>query len=1224
MSDLHSMALNCNRLIEASAGTGKTRAITDLYLRLLLGRDTGLRPLAVNEILTLTFTNAATAELRHRVRGRISEARRVFRGDAGPETDDEFLSALARNSPDRDADRQRLDAAAGLLDEACIFTLHGFCNKVLKEHPFDTGILFQQEMGEADDSQLLREICADCYRDLPRELSPFERTLAARLWGDPEALANALKPYVDREAIRLTPPVDDAAPQALEQLLNDIEQAKRDWIEQDAAQQLAPLLKGGRKPLTRLEAMTEFCGGDDLGLLDVKDNLWEIYRLESLEKALKKDAALPEAAGPLWELIDGIAARKGPVITALKANLWHQVLGDARKRMGDIKESRQLIAVNDLLTKTRDALRNAKSDLASLLAQRWPVAMIDEFQDTDQIQYEIFHCIYPPEEESGDRGLLMIGDPKQAIYQFRGADVYAYINARRDVGEARIHSLDKNWRSTPALVEAVNALFGNEGVFGNDKDIPFQPVEAARRERKMTINSKEVKPFELFIVKPRSDDRDFVSMADARQRAMNYAACQTAQLLNKGKKVRLHGKEEADETLKAGEIAFLVRTGKDAELARQALEDRGIKSVYLTKTNVLEQPLAQDLLCILQAALEPAADGPLRAALAAPLLRCRAEDIARLDRDFQHRQTIAREFQDYHEVWRREGVAAMLSRLLRERRLAWKWLGQPEGERTLTDFRHLTELLQQGEALAPGMRRLVNWFAREMQSDDAEAEQRQLRLESDENLVKIVTMHSAKGLEYDVVMIPMPVFGVHKNDGPALHHDDAQGKFGACLEVGEDGGHRYRAEKESLDEDARLLYVAMTRAKYRCYLGLPLTRNLGDSALAQRVLMPVPQESSLLQIHLKIKSGRLFISDSKTAGAKAQRGARELPDHLFAVVDEAEKVNDAFCNPPPPPQSLQAPPPLPPIDRSRREHSYSGLYARLREQEEEVGAAEIAGFADEEPDARPADGEEDGAVALETPEAATFSRFSFPRGRRVGVVLHQLLEDLDPAAPRLEREQACDAALSRLDNALDLGRHRKAWLETLAGWLDDMLATPLAPLKVSLEQIGGGDRLNEMQFHFPVADPGRALAKLREAGCLEGFRPVENFAIKGMMTGLVDLTFRHEGKHYVLDYKSNHLGDSFADYGGESLNAAVAEHHYDLQYLIYSVALHKWLRARLPGYAYDKHFGGVFYLFLRGLQGRDGDGSGVYFHRPPGELIQTLDGLLSGLPPAGINIHKRQ
>ena len=1216
MSDLHSMALNCNRLIEASAGTGKTRAITDLYLRLLLGRDTGLRPLGVNEILTLTFTNAATAELRHRVRSRISEARRAFRGDAGAETDDEFLSALACNSPDRDADRRLLDAAAGLLDEACVFTLHGFCAKVLKEHPFDTGILFQQETEEADDSQLLREVCADCCRDLPRELSSFERTLAVRLWGDPEALANALRPYIERGEIQLTPPIDAAAPQALEQLLNDIEQAKRDWIEQDAAQQLAPLLKGGRKPLTRLEAMTEFCESDDLGLLDVKDNLWEIYSSESLEKALKEDdAALPAAAGPLWELIDGIAARKGPVITALKANLWHRVLDDARKRMGAIKENRQLIAMNDLLTKTRDALR--RPELASLLARRWPVAMIDEFQDTDQIQYEIFHCVYPPEEKSGDRGLLMIGDPKQAIYQFRGADVYAYINARRDVGKDRIHNLDKNWRSTPALVEAVNALFGNESVFGNDKDIPFQPVEAARRERKITIAGKKVKPFELFIVKPRSNDRNFVNMADARQRAMAYAACQTAQLLNKGDKVQLHGEEEADETLKAGAIAFLVRTRSEAELARQALENRGIKSVYLTKTSVLEQPLAQDLLCVLRAALEPAADGPLRAALAAPLLRCRAEDIARLDRDFQRRQTTSREFQDYHEVWRREGVAAMLSRLLRERRLAWKWLGRPEGERTLTDFRHLTELLQQGEALAPGMRRLVNWFAREMHAATDKTEQRQLRLESDENLVKIVTMHSAKGLEYDVVMIPMPVFGVHKNKGPVLYHDDAQGKFGACLEVGEDGGHRERAKKEALDEDARLLYVAMTRAKYRCYLGLPLTRNLGESALAQRVLRPVPQASSLLQIHLKIKSGRLFISDSKTAGAKAQRGARELPDHLFAVVDEAEKVNDAYCVPPPPPESLQAPPLLPPIDRSQREHSYSGLHARLREQEEEVGAAEIAGFADEDPGARPADGEEDGAVALETPEATIFSRFSFPRGRRVGVVLHQLLEDLDPAAPRLEREQACDDALSHLENALDLGQRRQAWLETLARWLDDMLATPLAPLKISLEQIGGGDRLNETQFHFPVADPGRALAKLREAGCLEGFRPVENFAIKGMMTGLIDLTFRHEGKHYVLDYKSNHLGDSFADYGGESLSAAVAEHHYDLQYLIYSVALHKWLRARLPGYAYDKHFGGVFYLFLRGLQGRDGDGSGVYFHRPPGELIQTLDGLLSGLPPAG-------
>ena len=1071
---------------------------------------------------------------------------------------------------------------------------------------------------------MLQEVCADCYRDLPEGLSPFERTLAARLWSAPTALADALKPCIDREAIRLAPPVDDSAPQALDQLLQDITQAKRDWIERDCAQQLAPLLKGNMKPFRRLEAMTEFCAGDDLGLLDDAAELWEIYGLESVEKALKKDAALPEATGPLWELIDGIAARKGPVITALKANLWHRVLGDARKRMRELKEGRQLIAVNDLLTKTRDALRRDESDLASLLARRWPVAMIDEFQDTDQIQYEIFSRIYPAGEERGDRGLLMIGDPKQAIYQFRGADVYAYINARRDVGKDRIHSLDKNWRSTPSLVEAVNALFGNEGVFGNDKDIPFQPVEAARRERKMTIDGEEVKPFELFIVKPRSNDRDAVSMEEARRRAMDYAACQTAQLLNKGEKIRLHGKEEADETLKAGEIAFLVKTWNEAELARQALEARGVKSVYLTKTSVLAQPLAQDLLCVLRAALEPAADGPLRAALAAPLLRGRAGDIERLDRDFQYRQTISQEFQGYHEVWRREGVAAMLSRLLRERQLAQKWLGQPEGERTLTDFRHLTELLQQGEALAPGLRRLANWFARELQAAAEETEQRQLRLESDENLVKIVTMHSAKGLEYDVVMIPMPVFSVPKNEGPVLFHDEAQGKYRACLEVCEHAGHRARAEQEALDEATRLLYVAMTRAKYRCYLGLPLTRNLGENALAQRVLRPVPQASSLLQIHLKIRSGRLFISDSKTAGTKAQRAARELPEHLFAVVDEAEEVNDASCNPPPPPASLQAPPSLPSIDRSRREHSYSGLHARLREQEEEVGAAEIAGFADDDPGAGPAVGEEDGAIALGTPEAATFSRFSFPRGRRVGVILHQLLEDLDPAAPRLERERACNDALDYLGNALDLGQRREAWLETLTRWLDDMLATPLAPLQVSLEQIGDGDRLNEMQFYFPVADPGRALAKLREAGCLEGFRSVDNFAIKGMMTGLVDLTFRHEGKHYVLDYKSNHLGDSFADYGGDSLNAAVAEHHYDLQYLLYSVALHKWLRARLPGYAYDQHFGGVFYLFLRGLQGRDGAGSGVYFHRPPGELIQTLDSLLSGLPPAGINIHKRQ
>ncbi len=1279
--------LNCNQLIEAGAGAGKTYAITNLYIRLLLGRDTGFSPLGVDQILALTFTRAATAELKRRVRRRIDEARQALRqGD----DEDPFLAMLAHRSADRNADLARLENASRLADEACIFTIHGFCGRVLDEQSFDTGSLFRQERRDQDEA-LFREAAADCFRATISALDGPRKQVAAGFWQTPEQLAAGMRPYAFLEDLMLTPAArvtDDE----LNALQEDMRACKRTWLQEHFKDRLAGAgLKKSTKPYKYLAAMDDFCRDEqDAGVFNP---LWETYRRAALEGALGKGGVLPDH--PLLERLDSVWTRLQAVREALKADLWRLALDDVRARLRAVKRRRRLLTSDDLLVELRDALRRSprsdagESQLGAALAQRWPMAMIDEFQDTDNVQYEILSAIYPA-GAPGDRGLLMIGDPKQSIYQFRGADVYTYLNARREIIAAdmerlkqeldlgsldqeadfkacihgwskvdtRLHFLHENHRSSPQLVRALNRLFSTAGLFDHNDRIAFHPARPVREHRAMFIDDKEVAPLLFFTVGEPGLSANKDILEDA---AVEYAAAQTAQLLRLADegRVRLADRHDgADGALEAGEIAFLVKSWDHAGKIRRALARRNIPSVCLARENVLHQPVANDLVYVLEAALDPANERAVRNALAVRLLQCEAGEIERLEQDSRCLRETLQEFQEYHDAWAQDGIAAMLNRLLQKRRIAQKWLRTRNGERELTDFRHLSELLQEGEQEAPGMRRLLHWFIREKQEDGDAEERRQLRLENDENLVKIVTMHAAKGMEYDVVMIPMPAFQPRQVKGgqPAVHHAHGAGggPYQACLEVGDNEEHRERARRERAAEDLRLLYVAMTRARYRCCVGLPLKEEkqhklLSGSACARMLgLAGSPKRREILAEGLALRLREnlrelprpplpavLEAVREKWDAWREAAGLRpaplvDLPDPdwpflgghpfqgerprpLYNLVNaDAEEQQALPYQSPQPPAPLAPPRPLPEIDRSRRRHSYSSMSAWMRDREQEAAddeRADDAGAAAETTAGNDREGPAPGDDAAAGGEA--FSRFTFPRGPRVGLALHGMLEDLDPAADAAVRRTAANAALDRLGLT-----SRRRWGAVLAQWLDDMLETPLHPLETTLEQVGKQDRLCEVEFHFPVKNFAPAVQKMRQAGYLESFDPGPDFQPAGMMTGLIDLAFRHDGKYYVLDYKSNHLGPSFEDYAADRLQREIERFHYDLQYLVYTAALHRWLKARSRDYDCEQHLGGVFYLFLRGMEGKRGGDNGIYFHRLPASLVEELDGLLGGGPGA--------
>ncbi len=1133
------------QLIEASAGTGKTYTITNLVLKLLLGRDEyWQRPLAINEILVLTFTIAATDELKHRIAGRIRDARLAFQQAPQKTVEDEFLAELITSSTDREKDMKLLTAASQLMDEAAIFTIHGFCARVLDEQSFESGVLFDQELN-AERDQILQLAAEDCFRKDILTLPPEYRNVALGIWMNPDILAMSLRNFLFRGELLVHPPREDVDSEFRE-LLGKALLAKQAWLEANVREVIEEAnLHGGRKPVQRLEKMQEFCSD---ATPDLSSEYWEIYSKESLEKSQKKLSRMPEH--PVLDLIDEISTSQH-VIQAVENNLWHDMLEKVAERIQQYKHDLHKLTLDDLLTELARAVTREGSQLGETIATRWPVAMIDEFQDTDAIQYRIFSSVY--HNRSDEHAFLMIGDPKQAIYNFRGADVYTYVNARQ--GASGTHSLKVNWRSTPELIEATNYLFDRPGIFDPEDIIPFEAVTHTdiHADMKMTENGDAVSPYQVFCV---GAPDEFLYMNPLREQVMEYAAEETVRLLHASAKgeVLLDG-----EPLNAGQIAFLVRQRRDAEAAQAALAHRGIQSVYLTLESVFLQDTASDVKLILEAVMEPTSDHAIRAALGCNLMQATMQEINALNEDVQLQQQILEEYQHYHQLWQEKDVAPMLNTLISNRGLAEKWLGHPDGERQLTNLRHLIEILQERSIMAEGMHRLIKWFSQQQREAETVAEEeRQLRLESDENLVKIVTMHAAKGLEYDIVMIPMPQFPDIRDDGPVLFHEKINGKYLAALELGDDEAHHNQYELEQQAEDMRLLYVAMTRARYRCYLGLPKSQTLHRSAYAKLIgIEELGKEDSLQNL-------------------------LQLPDS-FEVVDGNETDVTPF-EPPVTTDTLTTPPDPPSIKDNWRIHSYSSVAHRLAEETPVTVLA--TGFSDDDSD------EADPA------RITGLTRFSFPRGTRVGIALHSLMEDIDFVNDE-DHASLCERTLLRLGLPDD-------WQPILMAWLKEILTTDIGG-GVQLRQIERRDRLDEMEFHFPLSTSNNLLSFLETKGYTAS--SAEYLVLDGMMTGLIDLTFRKDDKYYLVDYKSNYLGPSFRDYEPEKLNVAMKSHQYDLQYLIYSVALNKMLKHKLPDYDYEQHFGGVSYLFLRGMQ--SGSATGVYATKPDADTIDELTGLLS-------------
>ena len=1179
------------RLIEASAGTGKTFTIAGLYLRLLLGHgtaDTKHRvPLTVDQILVVTFTEAATAELRDRIRARIHDARIAF---ARGQSSDPVIQPLLEEIEDHKQAAEILLQAERQMDEAAVYTIHGFCQRMLTQNAFESGSRFNNEF-VTDESHLKAQVVADYWR---RNFYPLPFALAGevrQLWGSPSDLLYDISNYLTGAPLSLSVPAMEGSLADLhEQNLKKVDALKAQWRDnQDDFLALISDSDVNKRSYTKkslptwLEAVNTWAATETTGY-DYPDKLGKFAQNVLFEKT-------PKGTAPQHSVFEAIEAFLANPIS-LKAPLLAHAIEHCRVMLAKAKNQKQWLSFDDLLTQLSASI---DTDETALLTERirtlYPVAMIDEFQDTDTLQYSIFSRIYLDNPECG---LFMIGDPKQAIYGFRGADIFTYIKARNQVSAH--YTLGTNWRSSADMVLAVNQIFAlPDSPFIYDSDIPFHSVDysPSADKRVWTMGGQKQPALTYWLQeaedKPLPKGEYLTAMAEAT--ASQIQTILTA--AQQGQACLVNG--EKQKPVKAGDIAVLVRTGSEGRMVKQALADQGIASVYLSnRDSVFTSSVAQDLQRLLQAVLTPENDRALRASLASELFALDAASLDALNNDETVWENAVNEFKEYRKLWVQRGVLPMLRAVISKRHIAERLLEEgassqsENGERVLTDLMHIGELLQQASNELDSDHGLLRWLAQSI--SDAEhglggSDDQIQRLESERNLVQIVTIHKSKGLEYDLVFLPF-VFG-YREASEAKYYDAENDR--TVLDITGNDASLKQADKARLAEDLRLIYVALTRAVYACFIGASPLRNgrstkepTGVHHSAIGYLVQNGQEGGINDLFVGLKKQQENLENVVICDPPKQH------DEMY-VAEQTEL--DALTA-----KELQNP-----IDRNWRITSYSGLVKQGSHHAEHDATIEITGFDIDS-------SEEQDEAELVEPER---SIFNFPRGARPGTFLHSLFEEIEFTQPATTEENTQIILGLMESEQLD-----EEWLPILQQLIDTVLATPLDSKALLLNQKGPAQRLVEMEFLLPIEvlsapalnrviqrhDPLSA-----KAGDL-GFQTVQ-----GMLKGFIDLVFEHQGKYYVLDWKSNHLGDDVFHYHGDALKSAMADHRYDLQYQIYALALHRFLRSRLPNYDYEQHFGGVYYLFLRGMDGQSDHG--IFSAKPTFEFLQEMDHLIDGQAP---------
>lgn len=1194
-------------LVEASAGTGKTFNITTLVVRLVIEAN-----LTIDQILVVSFAKASTADLRSRVRGRIVEAIDAFEAGQSP---DAVLDSLARSAVPV-VGLERLRAALRDFDRAAIYTIHSFCQRALVEFAFESGEPFSVEFVEGAD-ELYLEQCQDHWARTAYTADPAWLEGVADVISSPKSLLDIARYASERPDLQVLPDTSTVPTQAqLATLRARFEACAALWraggstILADLdygngrlkADYQAPKIEG---PLASLGSLLS--GQTPKGpRVPAKSGMFTLAAL--LANVKGKGPVNFHGFFAAWQAYLDLAV---PLLNGEKIALQADLRRTARKGLDAHKNQANIRAYSDLLVRLADAMRGANGRvLADALFRRYPAALIDEFQDTDPVQFSVFEAMY----QGGRGALFLIGDPKQAIYAFRGGDIYAYLRA---AGRSPPSTLDVNFRSDRALVEALGLLYPRTPLPFVDARIPFHPVTAAKGVR-LRGPSGEPAPLQLRMLRKAGKGQKAITSGWADDNLADLVAVDIVRFLRSDalflRGTRTDGSADWT-TPRASDCAVLVRKNLDAERVHRALRALGVPSVVTSDTSVFQSAAAGELHALLDAIVHASSDRRIRAAVVSPLVGLSANQLAEAVVDDARWAEWAITFRELHERWADHGFAAVFRRLMGEPLSELhgaaepRLLSEPGGERRVTNLLHLGELLQrreQSHTLTPAA--LLAWFGLRIANAGDASDDEEMRLESDADAATIMTVYKAKGLQFPVVWVPYGHVNFGASDTrPMYHGDPPEEDATVSFDPGEWGANAVRAGVEAQAQERRILYVSLTRAAHRLTVFSGEWHKGGKSALDALLHPTVTLDEDARMSELDALAG----ASGGRIGASWFDETKEARIRL-AAADATGLMLGKFSGR---------------IRTSWRRSSYTGL----------TGTKGIAPEAPEDHDEAVDDEAAEATLGARPPgvSGAASAGFAlpmdslpcgfadFPRGKRPGITLHALYEHADflDLGAALDAMVAERLAAERVD-----AKHVGPAAAGVRASLNTDLGGSLAGF--TLGQLPRERRLDELAFTFPVSSRGPGAPNLRQRDLVNFFvthgeiELAERVAaltfgrLRGHLHGKIDLVFEHSGRFYVVDYKSNHLGPTLGDYASTQMSRAMAEHSYDLQYLVYSVAVHRFLTLRLPGYQFATHFGGVRYLFIRGMTSATGAARGVFAATPAESLVVGLSELLRS-PPGG-------
>ena len=1116
-----SAPLNGTNLVEASAGTGKTYSIGILVLRLLLEKK-----LQLKEILMVTFTNAAVAELEQRIRLFI---RKAYKASLNEEIDDLMISELVKatiKSKGEKETRQILKDAVLFLDETNVLTIHGFCQQTLTEFAFETGQMFGIELLQ-DASGILEEKINQFWRQyvttIPSELlsylieEKFSRNgisdlLKGHLSGKKYFNYTEGKEYSICEedhlnSLKLLKEVKLKERELLEILIKSIEKNKQDIIRKASsnphAKAFIPLLE--RSPQLFLTAFFE------------KRNKEKVpaYLARLFQEIMDQCDDCDKVKKEIEQII-------GATITQLNC-IAIQTIVPAIK---NIMTANNQLSFDDLIGHLYKAIVLKENPvLVQALRKKYKAVFIDEFQDTDKMQYEIFKKAFGAETI-----LFYIGDPKQSIYAFRTADIFTYFNAYDDV--QRRYEMNENYRSSKSLIEAMNYFFVPEEDFdtfyftGEENKINYIEVKSPEKNAKGDLMKEGQTVVPISISEHKNNDGIYEAVA-----AQVIDLLENKYVLSKdGKEIKLN----------PSDIGILVKQNKQGRAIKQALSRYGIPAVIISDAKLFNSAEAKFVWYLLIAMAEPDQKN-INKALLSPFTGFGVNEILQIDSE-----KSIQLFNNYKSRWEQEGIYPALMDFVNDFSVKNILLetGVENGERSITNFYQLMELLHKTQLEKKfSALDLINWYSRGIQGMKMEGDEYLQRMESDEEAVKIATIHKSKGLEYKIVLAPFLDFTIYK-EKKFIQFRDPHSREYVTIEKNKISDEQSAlANKQQEQEFRRLVYVAITRAVYKVFI--------------------------FKNLHFKTSTITTFISRLKNENnwLIEMKGSPEIPEKY-----SFHKRNKSIIN------------------KEKKEVNFKLLHENWKRLSYTFLSAH----------------NERSLKDRTVSSLEKYDQFMFHQlkaGAQTGIMLHDIFEKI-----HFTDDSKWKSTLEEISKKYSAKKK-----EELFPMLEEMLQQVLTHrIKINdvafkLNEVAFDKRIHEFEFDFPVPafDP-QTLNLLSDENIKINVEHREE--LEGLMNGKIDLFFECREKYFILDWKSNFLGASLDAYSKEKLKDAMNENNYHLQYLIYTVAVKKYLESRLPDFNYKTDFGGVIYIFLRGV--RSHSDTGIFVCKPPLKTIEKLEKIL--------------